>query len=1089
MNFPLTERKITLIGLSLGLIILAGLAIYAVDRNWERTEQREMFRETRSIVEQILSFQLYMSDAESAQRGFLLTHDPQYLGPYHVAVEQLPSLLATMEQKTIQDPLQHKHMDTLRALTEKKLAELRTALEVAQNDPTAGTNFVRSNAGKFLMDDLKRDLSAMLKREYELLRWADQREKRAADEAFHTFIWGTVLALVLLGVSTYRVVRDSEAREQADRLLDQTRLLNLAPIMTRDVDGRILSWSKGYERLYGWTEGEAVGKMSHDLLQTRLTQPLNEIQATLLSNGQWTGELTHTRQDGTTVAVSANWTLLKEKSRSPTAVIEVTTDISELKSAQAALIESEARFRLLADNISQFAWIADEKGWIHWYNSRWFDYTGTTLSEMEGWGWKKILHPDHVDRVVEKISRCFETGAVWEDTFPLRGRDGQYRWFLSRAVPIRDLQGWILQWFGTNTDITDLHRTEQALQEQTAFGKAVLDSLHAHIAVVDAGGLILQVNQFWDRSAKESRGEDLPGFVGIGGNYLETVRKAATSDGQARQALEGITAVLEGSLNKFEQEFSCDAPLTRRWFQMTVSPLSAVVGRAVITYVDITSRKTAEEAQGFLAAIVTGSPDAIITKSLNGTIRTWNRGAEGLFGYAAEEIIGQSVDRLVPEERRDEEVKLRNRVLLGTSVEQFETQRCHQRGRRIDVSISMSPIRDEGGRIVAIAQTMRDITFRKLSEEALRRSEERYRALTTNIPQLIWSCRPEGACEYLSEQWLAYTGTTVEQNVGYGWLSLIHPDDAPVVDRSWKEAVASGSPYNTEYRLRAADGTYHWHLARATPQLDQQGNICGWFGTTTDISPQKESEAILARMNAQLESKSEALAAANKELEAFSYSVSHDLRAPLRTMTGFAQALIEDYGDKLEPEAARYLRTISNGASQMGRLIDDLLSFSRLSRQKLSMSSISIAKVVREIRDDLSADQAGRTIEWDVADLPTCRGDRTTVKLVLANLLGNALKYTRPRDVAKIQVGWQADDQQPTFCRIFVNDNGVGFDMRYADKLFTVFQRLHRAEEFEGTGVGLAIVQRIVHRHGGRVWAQGQPNAGATFWFTLELVT
>ena len=1090
MNVQWTERRLTLAGLGLGLIVLVGLLAYATNRGAEQGSQREVFREIRTVVEHILALESHLSDAESGQRGFLLTRDATYLAPYHIAIEQIPGILSKLEQETEQDNVQREQVEALRLLTERKLAGLRTSLDMAQTSHTDAIDFVRDNAGKQQMDDLKRQLKAVRDREYEFLQTVDRHERQAADETFRTIIWGSGLALLLVAIVTYRMIRDTGARELADRLTAQSQLLNLAPIMTRDVDGRILSWSKGYERLYGWTEDEVIGKISHDLLRTQFCIPLDEIQRMLSSDGNWSGELTHTRHDGTTISVAANWTLLKEGRRRPTAVVEVNTDISDLKAAQEAQAQSEARFRLLADHMSQFAWITDEKGWIHWYNNRWFDYTGTTLSEMQGWGWKTVHHPDHVDRVVEKIARCFETGEVWEDTFPLRGRDGQYRWFLSRAIPVRDTEGRITQWFGTNTDITDQHQAEHALTEQTIFIRSVLDSLAVHIAVIDARGVIVQVNKAWTNFAKENLGACPPELVGVGINYLDAVRAAAASDTAVRQTIEGIEAVLAGTSERFEQEYPCHAPSQQRWFQMMVAPLRTREGGAVITHLDITSRKAAEEAKGFLAAIVTGSPDAIITKSVEGTILTWNRGAESLFGYSTEEVVGQSVERLVPGELRDEEITLRKRVLLGSNVEQVETQRCHKQGRRIDLSISMSPIVGEEGRIVAIAQVMRDITFRKHAEALIRASEERFRTLTTNIPQLVWSCLPDGACNYLSEQWLTYTGTTLEQNLGYGWLSLIHPDDAPVVDRKWKASVASGSPLAAEYRLKAADGDYYWQLAKAVPQRNKEGEITIWFGTTTDISGQKEVESTLERFNTLLESKSEALAAANKELEAFSYSVSHDLRAPLRTMTGFAQALLEDYGEKLEPEAARYLRIISNGAGQMGRLIDDLLSFSRLSRQNLSVSAVSIAELVREIRDESATDQAERTIEWDIADdLPTCRGDHTTIKLVLANLIGNALKYTGPRDVAKIQVGWEADEQQPTSCRLFVKDNGVGFDMRYSDKLFTVFQRLHRPEEFKGTGVGLAIVQRIVHRHGGRVWADAKPNDGATFWFTLERAT
>ena len=838
----MTERRVTLTGLGLGLFVLIGLAAYAFERGSEQATQREAFREIRDIVEQTQSFQALISEAERGLRGFLLTHDPQYLSPYHVAVEKLPAALTRLEGTTQTDPAQQEQVQALRVLTERKLAELRTTLDMAQEDPVKAINFVRSDAGKLLMDDLQLKLTAILDRKYEILRVVDQRERQASRDMFRTIVGGTLLALGLIGIGTYRVVRDSEAREQADRLSAQTHLLNLAPIMTRDMDGRILSWSKGYERLYGWTDQEAVGKISHALLQTHFSKPLDEIHAELVRDGEWSGELTHRRHDGTAVPVTAHWTLLKEKRRRPTAVVEV------------------------------------------------------------------------------------------------------------------------------NTDISDRQRAEQALAEQTSFTRSIVNSLQAHLAVVDQQGVILQVNDAWQRFANENMGGCLPRLFESGVNYLDVVRKAAASDVMACRILEGIEAVLAGRSSTFEQEYPCHSPSEQRWFYMTVSPLKTADGGAVISHVDITSRM--------------------------------------------------------------------------------------------------------------------------IAEQALRASEERFRTLTTAIPQLVWTCRPDGRCDYLSEQWFAYTGTTVEQNLGYGWLSLIHPEDSPNVDQIWKEAVASGHVYMTDYRLRSADGSYRWHLARATPQRDEQGRIVRWFGTTTDISAQKDNEVTLQRINGLLESKTEALAAANKELEAFSYSVSHDLRAPLRTMTGFAQALLEDYGEKLEPEAARYLGIISNGASQMGRLIDDLLSFSRLSRQNLSVSTVSIAEVVREIRDESAADQAERTIEWDVADdLPPCRGDRTTIKLVLANLLGNALKYTRPREVATIQIGWEADDQQPTHCRIFVRDNGVGFDMRYADKLFTVFQRLHRPEDFEGTGVGLAIVQRIVHRHGGRVWADARPNVGATFWLTLELAT
>ncbi|HEX4629376.1 MAG TPA: CHASE3 domain-containing protein [Chthoniobacterales bacterium] len=265
-------------------------------------------------------------------------------------------------------------------------------------------------------------------------------------------------------------------------------------------------------------------------------------------------------------------------------------------------------------------------------------------------------------------------------------------------------------------------------------------------------------------------------------------------------------------------------------------------------------------------------------------------------------------------------------------------------------------------------------------------------------------------------------------------------------------------------------------------------SVCVFF-LNSGVWRQTQSEEEIRQLNQDLEQRvarrTVELEAANKELEAFSYSVSHDLRAPLRAVDGFSQAVVEDYGPQLPEEARHYLETIRDGARRMGALIDDLLTFSRLSRLPLSRRSISTEAMVHDALNELGFPREGRQVEMRIADLPPSLGDSALLKQVWLNLLSNALKYTGPRNPAIIEVGCTRKNGQGE--NVFlVRDNGTGFDMRYADKLFGVFQRLHRAEEFEGTGVGLAIVQRIVHRHGGRVWAEAALDQGATFYFTLE---
>jgi light-regulated signal transduction histidine kinase (bacteriophytochrome) len=251
--------------------------------------------------------------------------------------------------------------------------------------------------------------------------------------------------------------------------------------------------------------------------------------------------------------------------------------------------------------------------------------------------------------------------------------------------------------------------------------------------------------------------------------------------------------------------------------------------------------------------------------------------------------------------------------------------------------------------------------------------------------------------------------------------------------------------------------------------------INGASSITSDNTERKQAQQLLIQRTTELE-------AANKELEAFTYSVSHDLRAPLRHINGFSKILLEDFGPQMNPAAKEYLQRMHETAQHMGRLVDDLLDLARVGRQALTMEITGLNALVEEVILHLRTEAQDRQIDWQVGPLPFVQCDPGLIKQVFANLLANALKFTRPRERGVIEVGQTTVNSQPV---IFVRDNGIGFDMRYADKMFGVFQRLHRQEDFEGTGVGLAIVERIIHKHAGRVWAEAEVEKGATFYFTL----
>jgi PAS domain S-box-containing protein len=365
----------------------------------------------------------------------------------------------------------------------------------------------------------------------------------------------------------------------------------------------------------------------------------------------------------------------------------------------------------------------------------------------------------------------------------------------------------------------------------------------------------------------------------------------------------------------------------------------------------------------------------------------------------------------------------------------------------------------------------------RASLAALRESEERYRLIADNAIDLISLIDHADRVTYASPSYQSVLGYPPARLTEHPASDIVHPDDR---DR-W---LSQRGRAPALFRCRHADGTWRW--LEGTRSLVAQGDRSYQLVVSRDVTERVAAEQALQQAHTELEQRVRdrtiELEAANKELEAFSYSVSHDLRAPLRAIDGYSRIVLEDYSAELPSEGQRYLQRLRENTKRMGNLIDDLLGFAQLSRLPLSRQPVALAHLAREALDELSGDYAGRQVEIQIAELPDCLGDPALLKQVLVNLLGNAIKYTRSREAARIELSYKAGDAETVY---LVRDNGVGFDMRYSDKLFGVFQRMHRAEDYEGTGVGLAIVQRIIHRHGGRVWAEAEVGHGATFYFTL----
>jgi PAS domain S-box-containing protein len=501
--------------------------------------------------------------------------------------------------------------------------------------------------------------------------------------------------------------------------------------------------------------------------------------------------------------------------------------------------------------------------------------------------------------------------------------------------------------------------------------------------------------------------------------------------------------------------------------------------------IEISQREQTEMALRSLAAIIECSDDAIVGMDLDGIVTSWNKGAEKVFGYSSSEMVGISMVKLLPDNLRDGENQILAKIRNGERVEHFETRRQAKDGRMIDISITASPIRDAGGRIIGVSKVARNIDERKAAEEVLRTSERRFRALVTAGSDVVYRMSPDWSImsQLDGQKFIVDTKTP-----SGAWLQeYIYPEDQPRVLAAINEAIQTKSPFVLEHRVRRVDGSLGWTFSRAIPMFDAEGEIIEWFGAASDVTERKNSVEQIRQLNSNLEKRvadrTRQLQVVNDELEAFSYSVSHDLRAPLRHVLGFVAMLQKDAGPSLSENNLRLLTTVSESAKQMGTLIDDLLAFSRLGRAELQKVEFNPDQLVHEVVNGFLAEIKQRSITWEIQPLPAVCADRALLRMVLVNLISNAIKFTGARTKARIEIGSVPGDA--TEVVIFIRDNGAGFDPEYAGRLFGVFQRLHSAEEFEGTGIGLANVQRIIQRHGGRTWAEAVVDRGATFYFSL----
>jgi PAS domain S-box-containing protein len=359
---------------------------------------------------------------------------------------------------------------------------------------------------------------------------------------------------------------------------------------------------------------------------------------------------------------------------------------------------------------------------------------------------------------------------------------------------------------------------------------------------------------------------------------------------------------------------------------------------------------------------------------------------------------------------------------------------------------------------------------REVALHDAQQAQERFRFMAESMPQKIFTATPAGEIDYLNRQWLEFTGLTFEQMKGWGWAQMIHPDDVRENIQSWRHAIETGELFHLQHRCRRADGVYRWHLSRAHAMRDEQGKISMWIGSNTDIHEQKEKEEELRR--------------ANEDLQQFAYSASHDLQEPIRNVAVYSEIVAKKYHDQLDKDGQQFLGFLMEGGRRLATLINDLLAYTRLGVADLNTAKVESMSVLREVLANLAEPirLSGAKVTYD--GLPDVWMSQAHLQQVLQNLIGNALKY-RKEEPPEIHISAALDG---TSWRFSVSDNGIGIEPKYREVIFGVFKRLHRDQRYSGTGIGLAICQRVVARYGGRIWVESSPGEGSTFFFTVPQV-
>lgn len=900
--------------------------------------------------------------------------------------------------------------------------------------------------------------------------------------------------LTLLTIRSYRasrllLARNIEANDLSIALRQSNERLRLAlhagqmGCFDWDIVRDRIVWTEEHARLFGITLAEFDGRYASFAKYVH-PQDLPRVQQGLIDAQQthqfYQAEFRIIWPDGSLHWVAGRGEFFYNDAGDAQRMVGIMMDITDRKQVDLALQESERQFRTLLETVQLVGVILDSEGKIVLCNDFLLVLTGWRREEVLQKNWFEVFVPPEIREDLKNsfFRKGFRSGSIpthYENEIVTR--DAQRRVIAWNNTLLRSLSGEPLQIASIGEDITERKKAERALIESEEHFRLLFEQATDGIFITNANGSLLDVNS----AACQLTGYFRSELLKMGLSDLLPLEETARVAPAIKEA--HIGSQIQGEWEfKRKDGTSFIAEISAKWLSD---------GRLQAFFRDITARKLSEkrllEEIEKRRVLLNSAEDGIFVLDKDFRVVETNPGFAKLLGLSVQETLG-----LHPWDwdvnYSTEDILRATWPELPSEPQHFETQIRASDGHIFEAEISGSPATLEQGETLMLF-ICRDITLRKDAERALRESEQQMHRMINSLFVYVGIMTPEGILLEANQPPLEQAGLVAEDVIGMAipdcpWWSY----SSEVQARMWRaiRRAAAGESVRYEERARMLDKYVTLDLA-FTPMRNTEGRITHIIPSAVDITERKKAEAELRQLMSQLEQRvaerTAELAEKNRELETFTYSVSHDLKAPLRGIDGYSRLLLTDYMPKLDEQGRFFVQTIRDAAQQMAQLIDDLLAYSRIERREMHGTNLDLTHLVNKLLSERRAEIDARHVEIVVQiDCEGVYAEREGLLLALRNLLDNALKFTQGELSPKIVISAITQEQN---CLLWVSDNGPGFEMQYHERIFEIFQRLHRSEEFPGTGVGLAIVRKAVQRMRGRTWAESEPGKGATFFIEL----